>query len=76
MRDADPSPSRREANTMAVEQGDSARLKHANDAHLVASRPAEEAMVEKRVQSVRIAVAEDEPDIRKTFVRLLELLGH
>jgi response regulator NasT len=26
--------------------------------------------------SVRIAVAEDEPDIRKTFVRLLELMGH
>src|SRR6185436_16395836 len=25
---------------------------------------------------VRIAVAEDEPDIRKTFVRLLECLGH
>ena len=26
--------------------------------------------------SVRIAVAEDEPDVRKTFVRLLECLGH
>ena len=25
---------------------------------------------------VRIAVAEDEPDVRNTFVRLLELLGH
>jgi two-component system, response regulator PdtaR len=25
---------------------------------------------------VRIAVAEDEPDVRKTFVRLLECLGH
>lgn len=25
---------------------------------------------------VRIAVAEDEPDVRSTFVRLLELLGH
>jgi two-component system, response regulator PdtaR len=25
---------------------------------------------------VRIAVAEDEPDVRKTFVRLLEHLGH
>ncbi len=26
--------------------------------------------------AVRIAVAEDEPDIRRTFVRLLEHLGH
>jgi response regulator NasT len=25
---------------------------------------------------IRIAVAEDEPDIRRTFVRLLECLGH
>jgi response regulator NasT len=25
---------------------------------------------------IRIAVAEDEPDVRKTFVRLLECLGH
>jgi CheY-like chemotaxis protein len=25
---------------------------------------------------IRIAVAEDEPDVRKTFVRLLEHLGH
>jgi CheY-like chemotaxis protein len=34
------------------------------------------AMPEQRGVSVRIALAEDEPDIRKTFVRLLELLGH
>jgi response regulator NasT len=33
-------------------------------------------MSRAQVQSVRIAVAEDEPDIRKTFVRLLELMGH
>jgi response regulator NasT len=25
---------------------------------------------------IRIAVAEDEPDVRKTFVRLLECMGH
>jgi CheY-like chemotaxis protein len=33
-------------------------------------------MAESRVAPVRIAVAEDEPDVRKTFVRLLECLGH
>jgi two-component system, response regulator PdtaR len=33
-------------------------------------------MAEQRGTSVRIALAEDEPDIRKTFVRLLEHLGH
>jgi response regulator NasT len=33
-------------------------------------------MEEDRLPSVRIAVAEDEPDVRKTFVRLLECLGH
>jgi response regulator NasT len=33
-------------------------------------------MSEQQIISVRIAVAEDEPDIRKTFVRLLECLGH
>lgn len=33
-------------------------------------------MVNEQALSVRIAVAEDEPDIRRTFVRLLELLGH
>jgi len=33
-------------------------------------------MAEQQIASVRIAVAEDEPDIRKTFVRLLECLGH
>lgn len=27
-------------------------------------------------QQIRIAVAEDEPDVRTTFVKLLELLGH
>jgi len=27
-------------------------------------------------QQIRIAVAEDEPDVRLTFVRLLELLGY
>jgi two-component system, response regulator PdtaR len=29
-----------------------------------------------RMQPIRIAVAEDEPDIRRMFVRLLEHLGH
>ena len=29
-----------------------------------------------KTAQVRIAVAEDEPDIRQTFVRLLEHLGH
>ena len=33
-------------------------------------------MAKQRVVSVRIALAEDEPDIRKTFVQLLERLGH
>ena len=33
-------------------------------------------MAQQQVVPVRIAVAEDEPDIRKTFVRLLELMGH
>jgi response regulator NasT len=33
-------------------------------------------MSDERTLSVRIAVAEDEPDIRKTFVKLLELMGH
>lgn len=33
-------------------------------------------MAQQQVIPVRIAVAEDEPDIRKTFVRLLELMGH
>ena len=33
-------------------------------------------MADEQALSVRIAVAEDEPDIRNTFVRLLELLGH
>ncbi len=33
-------------------------------------------MIDNGLPSVRIAVAEDEPDVRKTFVRLLECLGH
>ncbi len=33
-------------------------------------------MRENGLPQVRIAVAEDEPDVRKTFVRLLECLGH
>jgi CheY-like chemotaxis protein len=33
-------------------------------------------MSENGIHPVRIAVAEDEPDVRKTFVRLLECLGH
>lgn len=30
----------------------------------------------EQAPQIKIAVAEDEPDIRNTFVRLLELLGH
>jgi len=33
-------------------------------------------MAEARVASARIAVAEDDPAVRQTFVRLLEALGH
>jgi response regulator NasT len=33
-------------------------------------------MAENGSPPIRIAVAEDEPDVRKTFVRLLECLGH
>jgi response regulator NasT len=33
-------------------------------------------MADEHLLSVRIALAEDEPDIRKMFVRLLEHLGH
>jgi two-component system, response regulator PdtaR len=33
-------------------------------------------MIENGTAPIRIAVAEDEPDVRKTFVRLLEHLGH
>ena len=33
-------------------------------------------MAENGRPQIRIAVAEDEPDVRKTFVRLLEHLGH
>jgi two-component system, response regulator PdtaR len=33
-------------------------------------------MAVEHASPIRIAVAEDEPDIRKTFVRLLECLGY
>lgn len=33
-------------------------------------------MAENGQPRIRIAVAEDEPDVRSTFVRLLECLGH
>ncbi len=33
-------------------------------------------MAENGTPPIRIAVAEDEPDVRKTFVRLLECMGH
>ncbi|HVT30728.1 MAG TPA: response regulator [Lacipirellulaceae bacterium] len=36
----------------------------------------EEKMADGQLLPVRIAVAEDEPDVRKTFVLLLERLGH
>jgi response regulator NasT len=61
---------------MTMEHGDSAPLQHLNGARLVAGNSAEEAMANEQVLSVRIAVAEDEPDIRTTFVQLLELMGH
>jgi response regulator NasT len=61
---------------MAVEHGDSARLQRLDLSFLVAGISAGEAMADEQSLSVRIAVAEDEPDIRRTFVRLLELLGH
>jgi response regulator NasT len=61
---------------MTTEQGDSAPLQHLNDSSVVADLSAGKAMAEEQSLSVRIAVAEDEPDIRKTFVRLLEVLGH
>ena len=61
---------------MAVEQRDSALRQRVETIGLVVRTSAEEAMSQKQVVPVRIAVAEDEPDIRKTFVRLLELMGH
>jgi two-component system, response regulator PdtaR len=61
---------------MAVEQGDSALLGGADATGAASGRPAETNMVDEKKVSARIAVAEDEPDIRKTFVRLLELMGH
>jgi two-component system, response regulator PdtaR len=36
----------------------------------------EKSMAENGIPPIRIAVAEDEPDVRKTFVRLLECMGH
>jgi len=33
-------------------------------------------MIDNGMPAVRIAVAEDEPAVRKTFVQLLELMGH
>ena len=33
-------------------------------------------MATKGTSPIRIAVAEDEPDVRKTFVQLLECMGH
>jgi len=33
-------------------------------------------MATSETSPIRIAVAEDEPDVRKTFVRLLECMGH
>lgn len=61
---------------MEAEQRDSALRQRVETIGFVARTLAEEVMSLKQVVSVRIAVAEDEPDIRKTFVRLLELMGH
>jgi response regulator NasT len=60
---------------MSMEQGDSTR--QGRGGRLSVENPrVEKAMLEERTLSVRIAVAEDEPDVRKTFVRLLEVMGH
>jgi two-component system, response regulator PdtaR len=61
---------------MSLEQGDSALFGQRIVATSTERPPAENIMSEERPLSVRIAVAEDEPDIRKTFVKLLELMGH
>jgi CheY-like chemotaxis protein len=61
---------------MAAEQGDSALRRRGDMDRTIARISAEEVMSQEHAVSVRIAVAEDEPDIRKTFVRLLELMGH
>jgi two-component system, response regulator PdtaR len=61
---------------MALEQGDSVARQRASIAHSLPGTIAENDMAQQRRVSARIAVAEDEPDIRKTFVRLLELMGH
>jgi CheY-like chemotaxis protein len=66
---------RKGVNRMALEQGDST-LARRGDRFSVEQAPVENAMPEERTLSVRIAVAEDEPDVRKTFVRLLEVMGH
>src|SRR6478735_9827036 len=42
----------------------------------VVARNLRNSMIDNGLPPVRIAVAEDEPDVRKTFVRLLECLGH
>ena len=73
MREFNPSTSTNRSNTIALEQGDSV-ARHETSSPF-ARNSAEAAMSQVSV-SVRIAVAEDEPDIRKTFVRLLEHLGH
>jgi response regulator NasT len=59
-----------------MEQGDSVPLQHLVNSRPVAASSAGNTMADEPALSVRIAVAEDEPDIRSTFVRLLELLGH
>jgi two-component system, response regulator PdtaR len=61
---------------MALEQGDSVARQRNSNAYSLSGTIAENDMAQQRTVSARIAVAEDEPDIRKTFVRLLELMGH
>ena len=61
---------------MAMEQGDSVLLGGRGEVISANGASAENAMIEELKVTARIAVAEDEPDIRKTFVRLLELMGH
>jgi CheY-like chemotaxis protein len=56
--------------------GDDDVVQHEETAVSGAGNLPRRTMAEERGVSVRIALAEDEPDIRKMFVRLLERLGH
>lgn len=76
MRNADASTEDIALNIMAAEHGDSAPRPLADDSSRTVRGFAGELMAQEHTLSVRIAVAEDEPDIRSTFCKLLELMGH